>query len=244
MFEFLFGIDEQLRREGRRDRSSWCSSTRPKSPATASARRRCSYLLAEMAAARHRTHLGPQDGALRGRQGGHRRRRVRRRPHPLHARHDRQPWFDTTACRARRVACSRPTRSAASRAASACMWSATPAASPAPTGCPSRPTWPTCRPPPRPRTCSPTCAANAERHLQGRTDLHHRRHRPRHAGVSHAHGATGILPSSPPVPLGQARLRVDVPALVLAFEQMAQHLINDAGEHACNHSHTDEHTHA
>ena len=34
-------------------------------------------------------------------------------------------------------------------------------------------------------------------------------------------------------------------ALTLAFEQMAQHLINDAGEHACGHSHSDAaHSHA
>ena len=34
-------------------------------------------------------------------------------------------------------------------------------------------------------------------------------------------------------------------ALTLAFEQMAQHLINDAGEHACGHSHSGaEHSHA
>jgi sulfide:quinone oxidoreductase len=89
MFEFLFGIDEQLKREGRRERFEIVFFNPSTEPGNRLGPKAVKHLLGEMAA-RHPHPPGPQAQALRGRQGGDRRRRVRRRPDPLHARHDRQ----------------------------------------------------------------------------------------------------------------------------------------------------------
>ena len=89
MFEFLFGIDQQLRREGRRDRFELVFFNPRPSPATAWARKPWGACWARWrGAASHPS--GPQTPALRGRQGRHRRRRIQGRPDPVHARHDRQ----------------------------------------------------------------------------------------------------------------------------------------------------------
>jgi NADH dehydrogenase FAD-containing subunit len=53
--------------------------------------------------------------------------------------------------------------------------------------------------------------ASRQRHLQGRADLHRRRHRPRHADLAHARAQLAAA-AHPAVPLGQARLRVELPA--------------------------------
>lgn len=58
MFEFLFGIDEQLKREGRRDQFELVFFNPSKEPGNRLGPKAVKYLLAEMARRRIRTHLG------------------------------------------------------------------------------------------------------------------------------------------------------------------------------------------
>jgi sulfide:quinone oxidoreductase len=58
MFEFLFGIDEQLRREGRRDKFELVFFNPAKDPGNRLGPKAVQYLLAEMARRNIRTHLG------------------------------------------------------------------------------------------------------------------------------------------------------------------------------------------
>ena len=58
MFEFLFGIDEQLRREGRRDRFEITFFNPAEQPGARLGPKAVGYLLAEMARRGIRTHLG------------------------------------------------------------------------------------------------------------------------------------------------------------------------------------------
>ncbi|MEZ5740957.1 MAG: hypothetical protein R3E68_16920 [Burkholderiaceae bacterium] len=92
------GIDEQLRREGRREHFEIVFFNPSAEPGNRLGAKAVRHLLDEMARRGIRTHLGHQAQALRGRQGGHREQRIRRRPDPVHARHDRQrTWFDSTS---------------------------------------------------------------------------------------------------------------------------------------------------
>ncbi len=125
-------------------------------------------LLEEMKQARDRHPSRPQAQGLRCGQGDDRGRRVRRRPHRLHAGHDRQRLVrqHRPAALVRRPAAGgRPVPGAS--AASASMWRATPAAFPVRTGCRSRRTWPTCRPTPPPpiswRSCGGKCRPRPSR---------------------------------------------------------------------------------
>lgn len=58
MFEFLFGIDEQLKREGRRDKFELVFFNPSKEPGNRLGSKAVKYLLDEMARRRIRTHLG------------------------------------------------------------------------------------------------------------------------------------------------------------------------------------------
>jgi sulfide:quinone oxidoreductase len=58
MFEFLFGIDEQLKREGRRDRFELIFFNPAREPGNRLGPKAVKYLLAEMARRNIRTHLG------------------------------------------------------------------------------------------------------------------------------------------------------------------------------------------
>ena len=159
MFEFLFGIDQQLRREGRRDRFELTFFSPAAEPGNRLGPKAVGGLLGEMARRDIRTHLGHKLKRFEAGQGGHRGRRIQGRPDPVHARHDRQ-------CVVRRTDLPRSpggllkadAHCRVDGRASASTWPATRAASRGRTGCRSRRTWPTCRPPPPPPTCWPSCA--------------------------------------------------------------------------------------
>ena len=148
MFEFLFGIDTQLRREGRPP-SSWCSpvpSTEPGATSGSASHRSGTFWLGNGAPGHHApTWSSDVAPAEAGQARVTARREVCGRPHPLHARRDGQRTVLT------RPTCRAPWRPAAGRrntaawsGSSACnvVVGTTRAASPAPTGCPSQPTWP------------------------------------------------------------------------------------------------------
>jgi sulfide:quinone oxidoreductase len=83
MFEFLFGLDAQLRREGRRDRFQITFF----SPASEPGARLGPNVVKHL----HPNASGAHDGAHRTRSRGHSGRGNPVRPDPVHARDDRQP---------------------------------------------------------------------------------------------------------------------------------------------------------
>jgi hypothetical protein len=145
MFEFLFGIDTQLRREGRRERFELVFFNPSKEPGARLGAKAVQHLLAEMAR-RITTHLGHKMVRFEAdkvvTEGGEFAADLILFMPGMTG----NAWFDAhrpAALTRRPAAGRRPVPRAGFRAAS--MWWATPAASPAPTGCPSRRTWPTCR---------------------------------------------------------------------------------------------------
>jgi sulfide:quinone oxidoreductase len=131
MFEFLFGMDTQLRREGpaRPLRTGVLQpGHRARQPAGPPGR---APPAGRNGAPGHPYPPGAQDATLRA-QGGHRRRRVCGRPDPLHARHDGQRLVrQRPTCRARPAAWCRPTPTAACPVPEhVSTWWATRAASP------------------------------------------------------------------------------------------------------------------
>ena len=90
IFEFLFGMDQQLRKEGRRDRFKLVFFTPADKPGNRLGPKAVGSLLKEMARLGIETHLGAKLKGFSERAVTHRGRHLRCRPHHLHARHDRQ----------------------------------------------------------------------------------------------------------------------------------------------------------
>jgi sulfide:quinone oxidoreductase len=185
MFEFLFGIDEQLKREGRREKFELVFFNPSKEPGQRLGPKAVKYLLAEMAKRGIRTHLGHKMQRFEAdrvvTEGGEFAADLILFMPGMTGNH----WFDQTDCRVRRVACCRPMRSAASSARQNIYVVGDSGSFPGPEWMPKQAHMADLQ--------AAAAAENllaglrgqdAQRHLQGRTDLHHRRHRPRHAGVS------------------------------------------------------------
>ena len=139
VFEFLFGTDTLLRRQARRDRFRLVFFAPSERPGQRLGEKAVDALLKRMSQRGIATHLGHK---LKGFESG----KVLTEA-AVHG--SRIP-----PCPNQREGCSPRMRTVACRDGNGSMWPATPGASPAPTGNPSRHIWQTCRQSPRRKTLS------------------------------------------------------------------------------------------